>query len=120
MVEKRTRNFTESGTGPIVIGDVTVHARWRMSGVQQYAIGVGAAVDGRRTDVTVAIYFDKLPEEAPLVDDLLARLTADPGSAVDLDLVRTGMAAMYYQETRTDQSGAPTGVVFAQTPHDSV
>ena len=116
MGEARTRNFTESGTGLIEIDDVPVHARWRMSGTQEYAVGAGAAVDGRRTDLKVSVFFDKLPEESAAVQSLLDKVSSEQASPLELKLGRTTNPGLYFNETRTDQSGATIGMMFASAP----
>lgn len=113
MEEQRTRNFAESGTGLIDIDGLKLHARWRMTGTQQYRAGAGASIDGRRHDISIAVYFDKLPDERSTVDELLERITADPGRTLSVDLGRTGHPAMYCHETRTDQSGNPSAITLA-------
>ncbi len=114
MEEQRTRNFTESGTGLIEIDGLKFHARWRMTGTQQYLAGAGASIDGRRTDVSLTVYFDKLPDERAIVDELLGRIAADQGRALAVDLGRTGHPAMYCHETRMDQSGNPSAITLAE------
>lgn len=116
MDEQRTRNFAESGVGIVDIDGVRLHARWRMSGTQQYVVGAGAALDGRRGDIAVEIYFDKMPEETELVQELLGRITADPNRPLAIDLGRSGHPGLYCVDTRTDQSGNPTGMSLGEQP----
>jgi hypothetical protein len=116
MDEARTRNFTESGTGLIEIQDVPVHARWRISGAQEYAVGAGSAVDGRRTGLEVAVFFDNLPEESAAVQTLLDKIGAEQARPLALKLGRTTNPGLYFNEIRTDQSGAAIGIMFASAP----
>lgn len=119
MEEQRTRNFTESGAGIIDIDGLRFHARWRMTGTQQYLAGAGASIDGRRDNISLTVYFDKLPDEKSTVEELLQRITDDRGRSLSVDLGRTGHAAMYCQDTRTDQSGNPISITLADQPGDA-
>lgn len=116
MEEKRTRNFAESGTGIIDIDGLKLHARWRMTGTQQYLAGPGASIDGRRHDISITFYFDKLADERATVDELLQRITAERQRPLAVDLGRTGHPAMYCHETRTDQSGNPSAITLSDQP----
>ena len=116
MQEQRERNFAESGTGIIDIDGVRFHARWRMSGTQAYTVGVGAAIDGRRSNISLAVYFDKLPDEGPVVQELLARIAADPQRPMVVDLGRKGHPALYCHEMGSDQSGNPSSLTLADQP----
>lgn len=112
-MEQRTRSFTQSGTGLVEIDGTAVHGRWRMTGRQEYEVGEGAAIDGRRIDITVTIYFDKLPDEMTIVQELLARVSADRQRALTVDLGRTRHAALYCREVQTDNRGNPSGITFS-------
>lgn len=115
MEESRSRNFTHSGAGLIEIDGVAIHARWRMTGIQDYTVGAGAATDGLRRDVAVSVFFDKLSEQAELVDTLLERIQADQARKLECKLGRT-TTSIFFREVRTSQSGAPSGVVFESLP----
>jgi hypothetical protein len=116
MEERRTRNFTHSGTDLVDIDGVKLHARWRVTGTQKYVVGAGAALDGERSDIALTIYFDKLPDEGPEVQELLNRITVDPDRQIAVDLGRTVYPVLYCQETRQDQSGNPIGIALADQP----
>ncbi|HXT60193.1 MAG TPA: hypothetical protein VN699_16250 [Pirellulales bacterium] len=116
MDEARTRNFTESGTGLIEIQDVPLHVRWRISGAQEYAVGAGSVVDGRRTGLEVSVFFDNLPEESAAVQTLLDKIGAEQARPLELKLGRTTNPGLYFSEIRTDQSGAAIGIMFASAP----
>jgi hypothetical protein len=116
MEQQRTRNFAESGTGIVDVDGLKLHARWRIAGTQQYLAGAGASVDGRRDNISITLYFDKLPDEAATIDELLQRITADRQRTLAVDLGRTGHPAMYWQETRMDQGGNPSGITLADQP----
>jgi hypothetical protein len=116
MEQQRTRNFAESGTGIIDIDGLRLHARWRMAGTQQYLAGAGASIDGRRNNISITVYFDKLPDERATVDELLQRIAADRRRTLAVDLGRTSHPAMYWHETRIDQSGNPSGITLADQP----
>ena len=115
MDEPRSRNFTQSGTGLIEIDGVALHARWRMTGVQDYTVGAGAATDGLRKEIAVSMFFDKLPDEAEQVQTLLERIQADKTRKLACKLPRT-TASVYFREICADQSGAPFGVIFGNAP----
>jgi hypothetical protein len=112
--EQRTRRFTQSGTGPIQIGDTSLHARWRLSGLQEYSVGSGTATDGRQIEMTLAIYFDQLPDEAAVVEALLAQISADESQPLTVDLGRTVLPPLYYRSTQSNQSGAAIGIELSQ------
>ena len=116
MEEQRTRNFTQSGTGIVDIDGAKVHARWRMAGTQEYVVGAGAAVDGRRFDTSLALYFDKLPDESSVVQELLDRISADRRRPIAVDLGRSRHPVLYCQEILTDNSGNPSGIVLTDRP----
>lgn len=116
MEEQRTRNFAESGTGIIDIDGLRLHARWRMSGTQQYVAGAGASTDGRRNDISLAVYFDRLPDETAVVEDLLRRITAQPSRPLAVDLGRTGHPGLYCLEMKNDQSGNPSSLTLTDQP----
>lgn len=114
MEEQRTRRFTQSGTGPIQIGDASLHARWRLSGLQEYSVGCGAATDGRQIDMTLAVYFDKLPDEAAAVEALLAQFAADASQPVTVDLGRTVLPSLFYRSTQSSANGDAIGIELSQ------
>jgi hypothetical protein len=116
MNEQRTRNFTQSETGIVDIDGLKLHARWRAAGTQEYVVGAGAAIDGRRFDISLTIYFDKLPDESPVVQQLLDRITADPQRPIAADLGRTRHAELYCQEIRTDSAGNTSGIMLTDKP----
>lgn len=115
MDETRSRNFTQSGTGLIEIDGVAVHARWRMTGIQDYTVGAGTATDGLRKDIALSMFFDKLPEEAEQVQTLLEKVQADKTREVPCKLPGTD-AKVYFREICADQKGAPIGVIFGNKP----
>ncbi|HVX62089.1 MAG TPA: hypothetical protein VHC19_15840 [Pirellulales bacterium] len=117
MDESRTRNFTQSGTGLIEIDGVAVHARWRMTGIQDYKVGAGAAQDGLRKEIAVSLFFDKLADEAEQVQLLLEKVQADKTRELECKLPRA-TAAVYFQEIRAGQSGDPVGVIFGNKPRN--
>jgi hypothetical protein len=116
MEEQRTRNFAHNGTGIIEIDDVKLHARWRATGTQEYVVGAGAAVDGRRIDISLTIYFDKLPDEAAVVHELLNRITADLHRPIAVDLGRARHPLLFCQEIRTDSIGNASGILLTERP----
>lgn len=115
MDESRSRNFAQSGTGLIEIDGVAIHARWRMTGIQDYTVGDGAAIDGPRRDIAVSMFFDKLPDEAELAHALLEKVQAGKTRKLACKLPRT-TASVYFREICADQSGAPFGVIFGDKP----
>ncbi len=115
MDESRSRSFAQNGTGLIEIDGVALHARWRMTGIQDYTVGAGSAVDGLRKDIAVSIFFDNLPDEAELVQTLLEKIQADKTRKLECKLPRA-TASVYFQEICSDQSGAPSGVIFGSKP----
>ena len=115
MDEPRSRNFTESGTGLIEIDGVAIHARWRMTGVQDYTVGAGTAVDGLRKEIAVSMFFDNLPDEAEQAQTLLESVQADKTRKLVCKLPRT-TASVYFREICANQSGAPFGVIFGNKP----
>ena len=115
MGESRSRNFAHSGAGLIEIDGIAVHARWRMTGIQDYTVGAGAAIDGGRRDIAVSMFFDNLPEEAELTHTLLEKVQASKARKLACKLPRT-MASVYFREVCADQSGAPFGVIFGDKP----
>lgn len=117
MEESRSRNFTHSGTGLIEIDGVAIHARWRMTGIQDYTVGAGVATDGLRKDVAVSVFFDNLPDEAELVHTLLERIQADQARKLECKIGRT-TTSVYFREVRTSQSGAASGVIFGSSPRN--
>lgn len=110
MDEQRTRRFTQSGTGPIQIGDTSLHVRWRLSGLQEYSVGSGTATDGRQIEMTLAVYFDQLTEEAAAIEALLARIAADDSQPITVDLGRTVLPPLFYRSTQSSQNGAAIGI----------
>jgi hypothetical protein len=116
MEEKRTRDFTHSGTDIVDIDGIKLHGRWRVAGTQQYVVGTGVAVDGQRTDISLTIYFDKLADESSGVQELLDRIAVDPGRPVAVDLGRSSHPVLYCREIRHDQSGNAIGIVLADQP----
>ncbi len=115
MDELRSRGFAQSATGLIEIDGVAIHARWRMTGVQDYTVGVGAAKDGLRKDIVISMFFDNLPEEAELAQTLVEKIQADKTRKLVCKLPRT-TAAVYFSEICADQSGSPIGVIFGSKP----
>ena len=116
MEEKRTRSFTQSGTDIVDVDGVKLHARWRVAGTQQYVVGAGAAVDGERSDIVLTIYFDKLADESPAVQELVNRIVADLDRPIAVDLGRTMHPTLYCQEILRDQSSNPLGIALADQP----
>lgn len=116
MEEKRTRSFTHSGTDLVEVDGVQLHARWRVAGTQNYVASEGAAVDGKRNDIALTIYFDKPAEESKAVQELLDRIAADPDRPIAVDLRRTKYPVLYCQEIRRDQNGGPLGIALADQP----
>lgn len=114
LEEQRIRRFTQSGTGPIQIGDTSLHARWRLSGLQEYSVGSGAATDGRQIEMTLAVYFDKLPDEQAAVAALLAQFAADESQPVTVDLGRTVLPPLVYRSTQSSANGDPIGIELSQ------
>ena len=117
MEEQRTRNFAESGSGIIDIDGIKLHARWRMAGTQQYVVGAGAATDGPRSDISLAVYFDNLADESTVIGELLGRIATDQNRPLSVDLGHTGHRELYCRETRTDQSGNPSCITLADRPN---
>ena len=117
MNESRSRNFTQSGTGLIEIDGVAIHARWRVTGVQDYTVGAGAAVDGLRNDIAASVFFDKLPDEAEQVQTLLVQVQADKARKLECKFGRM-TASVYFREICENQSGDPTGVIFGSSPRE--
>ena len=115
MNEPRSRNFTQSGTGLIEIDGIAIHARWRMTGIQDYTVGAGAAVDGDCRDIAVSMFFDNLPDEAELAHALLGKIQDGRTRKLACKLPRT-TASVYFREICADQSGAPFGVIFGSAP----
>ena len=113
--ESRSRNFAQSGTDLIEIEGVALHARWRMTGIQDYTVGAGAALDGLRKDIAVSMFFDNLPDEAELVQTLLEKVQADKTRKFECKLPRA-TASVYFREICADQSGAAIGLVFGNKP----
>ncbi|HVW38974.1 MAG TPA: hypothetical protein VHB99_16780 [Pirellulales bacterium] len=117
MNESRSRNFTQSGTGLVEIEGVAIHARWRITGVQDYTVGAGAAVDGLRSDIAASVFFDKLPDEAEQVQTLLEQVQAGQARKLECKFGQTTVA-VYFREICQNQSGAPTGVIFGSSPRE--
>lgn len=115
MGESRSRNFAQSGAGLIEIDGIAIHARWRMTDVQHYTVGAGAAIDGDRRDIAVSMFFDNLPDEAELAHTLLEKVQAGKTRKLACKLPKT-TASVYFREVCADQSGAPFGVVFGDKP----
>jgi hypothetical protein len=113
MNEERTREFAQSGTGIVDVDGTKLHARWRLSGTQQYVVGAGSAIDGHRSDISLALYFDNLPAEMAVVQDLLDRIAADCRRPITVDLGRSNYPGLYCREVRTESSGNPSGIVFS-------
>ena len=86
-----------------------------MTGTQDYTVGAGAAQDGVRKEIAVSLFFDKLADEAERVQMLLEKVQADKTRELECKLPRA-TAAVYFQEIREDQSGAPIGVIFGNKP----
>jgi hypothetical protein len=116
MEERRTRSFTHSGTDLVDLDGVKLSGRWRLAGTQEYVVGAGTAVDGQRTDISLTIYFDKLPDESSAVQELLDRITADLGRPLAVDLGRSKHPVLYCQEIRSDDRGNAVGIVLADRP----
>jgi len=72
-------------------------------------------VDGLRKDIAVSVFFDKLPDEAELVQTLLEQVQAGKSRKLECKLGRT-TASVYFRETCTDQGGAATGLIFGSSP----
>jgi hypothetical protein len=116
MTEERTRTFTQSGSGVVDVDGLKLHVRWRAAGTQEYVVGAGAAVDGRRFDISLTIYFDKLPDESLVVQELLNRITADLHRPIAVDLGRTNHPVLYCQEILIDSTGSATGILLSEQP----
>lgn len=114
LEEQRTRRFTRSGTGSIRIGDTSLSARWRLAGLQEYSVGNGAATDGRQIEMTLAIYFEHLPDEAAAVKALLSRFAGDASQPIMVDLGRTVVPPLFYRSTESSANGDPIGIVLSQ------
>lgn len=112
MAENRTRDFAQSGTDVVDIDGSKLHVRWRVTGTQDYVAGDGAAVDGRQFDISLTIFFDNLPDERSVVQELLDRIIADPARPVVVDLGRTRHSQLYCQEIVADSTGTPSGIIF--------
>lgn len=112
MAEERTRRFTQSGTDIVDIDGSKLRVRWRVTGTQEYVVGDGAAVDGRRFDISLTIFFDHLPDESLLVQELLDRIVADPARPIEVDLGRSRHPRLYCQEILSDSTGTTSGIIF--------
>ena len=116
MKEQRTRSFAQSGTGVVDVDGLDLHARWRAAGTQEYVVGAGAAVDGRRFDISLTIFFDKLPDESAAVQELLNRITVDLNRPIAVDLGRARHPLLYCQEIRIDSTGNARGIMLTEQP----
>lgn len=74
--------------------------------------GDGTAVDGRQFDISLSIFFDNLPDERSVVQELLDRIIGDPTRPVVVDLGRTRHPRLYCQEIVADRTGSPSGIIF--------
>lgn len=77
-------------------------------------MGSGAATDGRQIEMTLAVYFDKLPDEAAAVAALLAQFAANESQPVIVDLGRTVLPPLVYRSTQSSANGEPIGIELSQ------
>ena len=64
--------------------------------------------------MTLAVYFDKLPDEAKAVESLLAQFAADESQTVTVDLGRTVLPPLVYRSTQSSANGDPIGIELSQ------